>query len=162
MRLLTIPLVAFLCAFPGRSQAQNRDTRLMTTAEYKSFLDSVERKLPGWEEGLRKIDPAKTNASYAAGERIVQFRDLALKELGWVREYVAKQRTKHTVSGELALERFLRGAYDEMDSVVTTEIAYGITASNLESYVPEISPLMIRVANDVTARVELLEKGTCP
>jgi hypothetical protein len=134
----------------------------MTMAEYKSFLDKVERQLPVWEAGLKRIDPAKTNASYAVGKQIVQFRDLALKEVGWVREYVAKERVKHTVSGELALKDFLQGVYDTMDSVVTTEIAAGITASNLESYSPEISPLVIRIGNDVTARVQLLEKGACP
>jgi len=134
----------------------------MTMVEYRNFLDKVERQLPGWEAGLKRIDPAKTSASYAAGKQIVEFRDLALKEVGWVRENVAKERVKHTVSGELALKGFLQGVYDTMDSVVTTEIAAGITASNLESYAPDISPLVIRIANDVTARVELLEKGTCP
>lgn len=33
---------------------------------------------------------------------------LALKEVGWTRDYVANERLKHTVSGELALEGFLQ------------------------------------------------------
>ena len=111
---------------------------------------------------MNKVDPTNSNASYATGEKIVQYRDLTLKEVGWVREYVGKQRQKRTVSGELALDGFLRGVFDGMESIVSMEIAAGLTLSNLENYAPEISKLNIQIANDVTARVELLEKGICP
>lgn len=109
-----------------------------------------------------EVDPAKSNVSYAVGKQIEQWRDLSLKEAAWVHQYVGKERAKHTVSGELALRGFLEGVFNTMDNIVQTEIAAGITLSDLEKYAPEISPFIIRIANDATARVELLEKGTCP
>ena len=135
---------------------------MLTEAEYKKLLDRVEIALPVWETALKKVDPSKTNASYAAGKQIVENRDTGLTQIAYVRQWIAKQRTKHTVSGELALDGFLRGVFDAMDSVVVTEIAFGVTASDLEKYAPQLSPLLIQIANDVAARVELLEKGTCP
>ncbi|MFI5110806.1 MAG: hypothetical protein ACHP78_18445, partial [Terriglobales bacterium] len=136
--------------------------RLMTDAEYKSFLSEVDGKLPEWEAALKKIDPAKADTSYAVGEKIVQYRDLALMQVGYAREFVAKQRVKRTVSGELALEGFLRGVFDTMGSVIVIETSAGITLSTLETFAPQISKLLGSISNDVTARVELLEKGTCP
>ncbi len=161
MKRLMLLLLAVLLAFCAAPWAHGGDTRLMTESEYKGFLDKVEIELPKWEAALKKIDPAKTNASYAVGKQIDQSRDLALKEAAWVRQYVAKERVRHTVSGELALRGFLESLFNQMDTVVVTEIMFGITASNLENYAPQISSLVIRIANDVTARVELLEKG-CP
>ena len=155
-------LVALACAFCAACPADAEDSRLMNGAEYKSFLNEVERKLPEWEAALKRIDPAKTNASYAVGKELNQYRDLALMEVGSVRQWVPKERAKHTVSGELALEGFLRSVFDAMDAVVRTEISGGITASSLENYAPEIGELVGRIVNDVIARVELLEKGTCP
>lgn len=134
----------------------------MTEVDYKNFLSLVEKKLPAWEVSLKKIDPAKTSASYEVGKSIVDFRDLALREIGYVREALAKQGAKHSVSGELALDGYLRGVYDAMSSVVSMEVASGITASNLDPYFAEIGSLNIRIGNDVQARVELLEKGKCP
>jgi hypothetical protein len=158
--LVLLPLL-FLFAI-SLTQARATDDRLMTDAEYKSFLGEVEIKLPEWAAALRKIDPAKTSASYTEGKDIMDYRSLALREIDYVRQSLAKQRAKHTVSGELSLDAFLRGVYDAMSSVVAMEVASGITASNLESYFAEIGKLNGRIGNDVQARVELLEKGTCP
>ena len=160
MKALTIVMLTLLLC--SVAPAQSHDTRLMTTAEYKDFLDKVEVGLPKWEAALKRVDPAKTDVSYASGKQIEQWRDLGLKEVEWVRQHLAKERAKHTVSGELALRGFLEGVFNLMDSVVQTEVAAGITLSDLEKYAPEISSLVIRIANDVTARVELLEKATCP
>jgi hypothetical protein len=79
-----------------------------------------------------------------------------------VRQYIAKERARHSVSGELALEGFLRGVFDAMESMVATEAIAGVTASDVEKYAPDIAPLQAQIENDVTARVELLEKGACP
>jgi hypothetical protein len=138
------------------------DNHLMSDADYKSFLTEVEAKLPAWEAALKRIDPAKTSASYTVGKEIVYYRNLAMREIDYVRQSLAKQRAKHTVSGELSLDGFLRGVYDAMSSVVAMEVAGGVTASNLDSYFAEIGGLNMRIGNDVQARVELLEKGTCP
>jgi hypothetical protein len=154
-----LALFTLLCAV---SQAQSRDTRLMTPAEYKEVLHEVELGLPKWEAALKRVDPAKTNVSYAFGKRIEGWRGLGLKEVAWVSQSTNKERAKHTVSGELALQDFLRGVYDMMDNVVQTEDEAGIVISDLEKYAPEVSSLAIRIGNDVTARVELLEKATCP
>jgi hypothetical protein len=143
-------------------QVHAADDRLMSDADYKKFLVEVEAKLPAWEAELKRIDPAKTSASYTVGKNIVDYRDLALREIDYVRQSLAKQHAKHTVSGELSLDGFLRGVYDAMSSVVEMEVAGGVTASNLDSYFTEVGGLNIRIGNDVQARVELLEKGTCP
>jgi len=134
----------------------------MTPAEYKEFLDKVDAELPKWETALQKIDPAKSDVSYAVGKQIEQWRDLALKEVTWARQYVAKERVKHTVSGELSLKGFLEGVFSVMDNVAQTEVAAGVKLSELEKFATEQGSLNIRIGNDVIARVELLEKGTCP
>jgi hypothetical protein len=134
----------------------------MNDTQYNAFLTEVENKLPVWEAALKRIDPEKSNASYASGKKVVEFRDLALREVDYARQFTAKQRVKRTVSGELALEGFLRGVFDQMDSVVNTEEAAGLTLSDLEKYASSISDLVIKIADDVTARVELLERGSCP
>jgi hypothetical protein len=162
MKSLRMSVFAFTCLLGAVPPIHAEDKRLMSEAEYKKFLDKIEVGLPAWEVALKKIDPANSSVAYAVGKQIVENRDLGLMQVGYVRQWVAKERTKHTVSGELGLDGFLRGVFDAMDSVVVTEIAAGVTVSNLEKYAPELSPLMIQIANDVTARVELLEKGTCP
>jgi hypothetical protein len=111
---------------------------------------------------LKRVDPAKANVSYAVGKQIEDHKALGLKEAGWAREWVAKQHVKHTVSGELGLKGFLQSLYDEMDSVNSTAVTAGIDTSGLERYAPEFGSLMIRIDNDLAARVELLEKATCP
>lgn len=164
MKRTIIPLLVLLCALcpaPWAADAK-KDSRLMADAEYKAFLSEVEAKLPEWEAALRRIDPAKTNASYAVGKQITEYRDISLLQIGYLHQKVPKERLKHTVSGELALEGFLRGVFDSMDSVVAVESIGGITASNLEKYAPSVSAFIGRISNDLIARVELLEKDTCP
>jgi hypothetical protein len=147
-------LTFFLVTLCTVAQAQSRDTGLMTPAEYKSFLNKVEVDLPEWESGLKRVDPAKTEASYAAGKDIIEYRDLALMQVEYVRQSVMKERVRHSISGELALERFLSGVFDQMESVVMTELDAGVTASHLEKYAPEISPLMIQIRFSAFASAE--------
>ena len=134
----------------------------MSPTEYNKVLDQIAVESTKWEAALKKADPAKSNVSYAVGKQIVEWRELGLKEVAWARQTAAKERAKHTVSGELALEGFVEGVFNMMDNMVQTEIAAGITISDLEKYAPDIGSLRIRIANDVTTKVELLEKGTCP
>jgi hypothetical protein len=104
----------------------------MSTVEYRTVLDKINAELPRWELSLRSVDPAKTTASYAVGKQIVGYRDIGLMPTGYVRQYVAKERARHSVSGELALEGFLRGVFDAMESMVATETIAGVTASDVE------------------------------
>jgi len=94
--------------------------------------------MPTWETALRKIDPAKADASYAVGEQIVRYRYIALMQVGYVRRTVAKERIKHTVSGELNLLDFVRGVFDANEAVVSLEATSQLTLSNLESFAPVI------------------------
>ena len=65
------------------------------------------------------------------------------------------------MSGELALERFLRGIFDAMESMMVTEVSAGVTISaGVDPLAPQISTLEASLTNDVTARIEMLEKGT--
>jgi hypothetical protein len=162
MKRAYILLLFFLSGLGAETHASATDTRMMTDAAYKSFLSEVESKLPVWEAALKKIDPAKSEASYEVGEKVVQARDLALMQVGYARQFVAKQRVKRTVSGELALQTFIHGVFDSMQSVVMMEISAGLTLSALETLAPQIGKLDGLISNDVIARVELLEKGTCP
>ncbi len=159
MRIL---LCGFLAALLSATQALATDARLMSDSQFKRFLTQVESKLPEWEKSLKKVDPATTNISYASGEMIIKMRDVGLMEVGYVRQSLAKLRVKRTVSEEHHLEGCIRGVYDAMDSVVALEVATGTSLSTLENYAPETSKLVILIANDVTARVELLERGSCP
>jgi hypothetical protein len=157
--ILTLVLICGL----GATQADAADGRLMTDAEYKSLLGEVDSKLPVWEAALKKIDPAKSTVSYSVGEEIVKYRDVGLMEIGYARQFAAKQHVKRSVSGELALERFLRGIHDSLDSMIVTDISAGVSISSaLDAFTPQIRDLEMSLANDVTARIELLEKGTCP
>jgi len=163
MKSAHILLLVFLSGLGAATKGYATDTRLMTDAEYKTFLSDVDSKLPVWEAALKKVDPAKSDASYAVGEKVVQFRDLAPMQIQNARQFVAKQRIRRTVSGELALESFLRGIFDSTDSMMITEVSAGVTLSaELDAFAPQISKLEVLISNDVIARVELLEKGACP
>ena len=54
--VLSSALIAILCTFGIVSQAQSNDNRLMTDADYKTFLSQVEAVLPKWETALKGID----------------------------------------------------------------------------------------------------------
>lgn len=56
------------------------DGQLMTDADYKHFLLEVDSKLPVWEATLRKVDPAKSDASYAVGAKVLQSRGIGLMQ----------------------------------------------------------------------------------
>ena len=161
IRHCVLPIV-ILCATFATAQT-NSNNRLMSDADYKAFLLQVEAALPKWETALKNIDPEKDpQISYSQGKLIVNERNLGLTEVGNIRVFVAKQRVKRTVYGELGLKGFLQSLYDVMDSIVNIEEAAGLTLSSLEKYSPELSVLLIRIGNDVLARVELLENGACP
>ena len=149
---------------PGSTRSQDRvSDKGLSDADYKIFLSQVELVLPKWETALKNIDPENDERiSYSLGKSIVDKRDLGLTEVGNIRLYVAKQRVKRTVSGELALFEFLQSLYDLMGDVVGLEVAAGLTLSSLEKCAPELGALSGRIGNDVYARVALLEKGVCP
>jgi hypothetical protein len=52
--------------------------------------------------------------------------------------------------------------YDSMNQEQGWEAIASVTLSDIEKYAPELSSLNMRIGNDVSARVALLEKGTCP
>lgn len=135
------------------SQAQVTDNRLMTDADYRTFLLQVEAALPKWEAAaLKNIAPERVQrTSYAPPK--------ALIDIGGIRLAVAEQRAKRTVSGELALSGFMRSLY-EMGKVISSELTVMSRATDSRfDFGPELSALEIRIDNDVNARVLLLEKG---
>jgi hypothetical protein len=135
----------------------------MADAEYRAFLAQIDAMLPKWKASLQDIDPEKDERiSYSLGKSIVSERDIALMEVGNVRTFVAAQRFKRTVSGELALAGFLEGVFDAMGDEVSLESAVGLRLSDVDKHASELSALIIRIKNDVTARVQLLENGSCP
>ena len=145
-----------------RSQAQVSE-RGLSGADSEALLSQIELALPKWETALKNIDPEKApQISYSLGKAIADKRNLGLMEVGNIRLYVAKQRVKRTVSGELALFGFLQSLYDLMGDIVGLEVAVGLTLSSLEKFAPELGALCGRIGDDVYARVALLEKGSCP
>jgi hypothetical protein len=162
-RVLSIALVVFSCAFCVSGQAQANDKRLMTDAEYKTYLHQVEAELPKWETEFKNIDLEKVpQISYSQGKLIVDQRDVGLMEIGYIRDRVARQTVKRTVSGELALYNHIQSLWSTWETIGLLEIAHDLTLTHLEKYRPEFSELEMRIGNDVIARVELLEKNRCP
>jgi hypothetical protein len=138
-----------------------RGDRLMSDAEYKTFLDDVEAKLPSWEAALKRFDPAKSNMSYAVGDEFVKRRDLALRQIDWIRTWIQKERSHRRVSQEHALEGFMQGVFDEMEYILVVWAGPSVNV-RLEDFGREMGRLIGKVRNDVIARIELLEKGSCP
>lgn len=135
----------------------------MTDADYKAFLHQVEAALPKWEVAYKGIDPEKNpQISYSQGKYIVMWRDLGLMEIGNIRLSVAKLQVKRTVSGELALLGFLESLFNSAEEEVDFGAIIGLPLSNLEALAPEWGTLILRIGNDVNARVALLEQGACP
>ena len=162
-RALAVALVVLLCASPVVSQSQVSDKRLMTDADYKTFLLQVEAELPKWEMALKNIDP-ETDAriSYGLGKSIVENRNIGLMDIDRIHTKVAKLRVKRTVSDELSLSLSLQSIFDSIEDEVNIEAMANLTNSDIEKLAPELTTLRLRILNDVIARVALLEKGTCP
>ena len=162
-RLLTAALLVLLCASRVVSQSQVNDKRLMTDADYKTFLLQVEAELPKWEMALKNIDP-ETDARipYALGKSIVENRNIGLMDIDRIHTKVAKLRVKRTVSDELSLSLSLQSIFDSIEDEVNIEAIANLTNSDIEKFAPELTTLRLRILNDVVARVALLEKGTCP
>jgi hypothetical protein len=153
-------LIAFLFALSGgMTSSQTTDIRLMTEVDYKSFLLAVEAKLPEWRAAFKAIDPAKTNLSYAVGEKVVRYRDIGLMQIESAANYTKQESLKHSVASELWLQASLQGIYDSMQAMVVYDPSLELS---VEKYAPEIGGLVGKIAKDSYARVELLEKGTCP
>lgn len=162
-RALPAALVVLLCASRVASQSQVNDKRLMTDADYKTFLLQVDSELPKWETALKNIDPGKDERiSYALGKELAEERDLGLMEVGNIRVRLAKEQMKRTVSGELGLFLFLESLHDAFGDEVDLEVVSGVALSSLDKFAPELGSLQGRIGNDVLARVALLERGTCP
>ncbi len=84
-------------------------------------------------------------------------------EIDIIRKEVLKLRVKRSVSGELAMEESLDTFFNS--------IALWESADDFGSLVHfddsakaglDAGMLVTRIGNDVQARVEMLEKGTCP
>jgi hypothetical protein len=152
-------LIVFFCAYCAIGRAQTKDARLMSEAEYKSFLLTVETKLPEWQAAFKTIDPAKTNLSYAVGEKVVQYRDIGLMQIERAAKQIEQERVKRSIARELWLHGSLQAIFDSIEAMVVYDPSVDLP---VEKYAPEINGFIGRIANDSHARVELLEKGTCP
>jgi hypothetical protein len=162
-RALSVALVVLSFTFCAHGQAQSNDKRLMTDAEYKTYLHQVEDALPKWETDLKNIDLEKVpQISYSTGKLIVDQRDLCSIQIGYIRDRIAKQTVKRTVSGELSLYNHIQSLRTTWETIVMLEATNNLTLTHLEKYLPGFSELEMRIGNDVIARVALLEKNTCP
>ena len=162
-RILSAMAVVFFCAIAVQGQTPTTDKRLMTDDDFKGFLTQVETALPKWETEFKNIDVEKApQISYSQGKSIMDSRTLGLVETDNIRLYLLKLRAKRTVLGELAPSGFLRSLFDVEGDILREEDFAGLTLTHLEKDAPQLSALVIRIANDVNARVALLEKGSCP
>jgi hypothetical protein len=154
--------VVLSCTFCTFGQAQAVDERLMTDAEYNTYLHQVEAALPKWERDIKNIAPEKVpQISYSEGKLIADQLDVGLMQIGYIRDRVAKQTVKRTVSGELALYNHIQSLWFTWETIGMLEIAHNLALTHLEKHRPELSELERHIGNDVIARVELLEKNTC-
>ena len=149
---------------PAVKDSPLADKRLMSDADFKTFLLQVEAVLPTLETQLKNIDLEKApGLSYSQGKSIADQRDIGLMEIGNIRVHLAKLQAKRTVSGELGLYVTLESLSNDCDGIVWAEVVGGLTLTSLEKYAPKMmGPLIGRIGNDVLARVALLEKGSCP
>lgn len=159
----TLAVLALLCGAFSASAQPLADNRLISDADFKAFLAQLEDSIPKWDAEFRGVDVDKNEQiSYAVGKMIVDRRNLCLSEIEDIRSNLARLRAKRTVSGELALLGFLQSLYDMAEETENIEDAAGVELSHFEKYAPSLGSLQMRLGNDVTARVELLEKATCP
>ena len=148
---------------PAGKDSPLTDKRLMSDADFMTFLLQVDSALPKWETALKSIEPEKdSQISYALGKMIVENRDIGLMDIGNIHTRVAKLRVKRTVSDELVLSLSLQTLSDSIEEEVGVEAIANMTLSDLEKLAPELTTLRLHIVNDVIARVALLEKGTCP
>ena len=155
-------LLFMLALSSAVSQTKPADPRLMSDAEYNVFLSRVETVLPKWETTLKNLDLDKLpQNSNSKGLSLADCRYLGLMQIDSTRTFIARQRVKRTVYGELALKGFLDSLFDMAEEIVWREVIGGVTLTSLEKYAPELSKLNIRLATDAMARVQLLEKGAC-
>jgi hypothetical protein len=154
--ILLSPLLLVVCSVVRLDAS---DARLMTDTEYKTFLVELEAELPQWEQALKGVDPAKTSTSYAVGKRTVQYRDIGLMAIEGVSNLSKQERSRRSVTREFLLRGSLEGVMNAMEAVLISDPSVAVP---LESYAPELSRLNLKLANDLLARVELLERGTCP
>ncbi len=160
--LATISILLFSVLAAG-GQTKPPDKRLMTETDYKAFLLQVDTLLPKMETEFKNIDLEKfPQLSYSRGKSMADQQTLGLMEVGYSRDFVARQRKKHTVSGELALKGFLDSLSSVGEEMLWEEDWNGITVTRLQKYGPELSALLMQISNDVNGRVDLLESGSCP
>jgi hypothetical protein len=151
-----------ICMFSGTSQAQINNQAVMTNADYNTFLTRLEAALPQWESALNKIEPEKApEVSYSMGKSIVNSRDYSLTNVTSIREFVAKQRAKRTVSGEFSIYVSLNSLFSGISSVGALQQVAGMNSYRIMNYLPEVASFYSSLGFDVSARVELLENGQC-
>jgi hypothetical protein len=162
-RIFAVVALFLLCVSNSVSQTPSSNPRLMSDADYKTFLSQVETALPMWESDLKNIDLEKVpQLPYPVGKSIADSKTVGLMEIDNIRTLIHSQRVKRTVYGELALKGCLDSLYDMAEEIVWSEAIEGVTLTSLEKYGPELSTLNMRLATDAMARVQLLEKGACP
>jgi hypothetical protein len=82
-----------LCVSSAVSQTQSTDPRLMSDADYKTFLSQVETALPKWETELKGIDLEKVpQLPYPVGKSIADSQTIGLMEIGNIRTFIHSQR----------------------------------------------------------------------
>lgn len=162
-RIFTGVILFLLCASSAVSQAPISNPRLMSDADYKVFLSRIETALPKWEAAYKSIDLEKApQLSYSTGKSIADLQTVGLTEIDNIRTFIYFQRHKRSVQGELALMMFLNTLFDEGEEIVFREVMSGLTLSTLDKHGLEISTFSKDLFIDIQARVQLLEKGTCP
>jgi hypothetical protein len=162
-RIFIVVIFFLLPFYSAESQTKSADTRLMSDADYKTFLSQVEAGLSKWETMLKGIDPEKIpQISYSRGKSFLDQRNLGLIEIGNIHLFISEQRIKRTVYGELALKGFLDSLFDVGEEIVWEEDFSGLHLTTLEKYAPELGAFSARISTDAMARVELLEKNACP
>jgi hypothetical protein len=162
-KIFAVVTLFLLCVSSAVSQTQSADPRLMSDADYKVFLSKVEAELPKWETELKGINLEKApQLPYPVGKSIADSQTVGLMEIDNIRTAIHSQRQKRTVYGELAIKGCLDSLFDMAEEIVWSESIEGVTLTSLEKYGPELSTLNMRLATDAMARVQLLEKGTCP
>ncbi|MFZ3263763.1 MAG: hypothetical protein WA172_07170 [Terriglobales bacterium] len=156
-----ITWVVFFCVSCS-VYAQSADEKLINDVDFKLLLTQTQKLLPVLETEFNGIDLDKNpSIAYSTGKFIADQRQIALTEIRNTQVFVAKLRTKRTVYDELALKEFLDSLFDAGEEIVWQEDFAHLSLTHLEKHAPELSAIILRIANDVHARIQLLETDPC-
>ena len=169
MRVLSscyfLSVLAVILLLPSSLVAQTsphgENSNPLSAPEYGKLLDRIEADLRVWEPAITKIDPGKGDTSYKVGSDIAESRDLGLLHIQNAVNFIGRQRTKHTVYGEIALAGFLDSLSYEFIRMAFLGAFNDLSVEKMNDFGAEMGKDEMDLKNDGMRRLRLLEDSPC-